>query len=190
LLLCLTELIGHRQQKCIQTRITLVHEWNARLHFGVSSLCTMTNRQRPLPRRGIFALAAIVSYVWMTASPTATTTALIVRDDTSSVEGVLSPATNVCTSITSSYMVCNPDPLVLYQKIGYASAPPNGQIDLGVKQRIDGNDAEIEGIKKVIKLMNQYFVEEVLSMYEYGLIVPKWYAVGKGQTCRISVSAH
>jgi hypothetical protein len=126
----------------------------------------------------------------MTASPTATTTALIVRDDTSSVEGVLSPATNVCTSITSSYMVCNPDPLVLYQKIGYATAPPNGQIDLGVKQRIDGNDAEIEGIKKVNKLMNQYFVEEVLSLYEYGLIVPKWYAVGKGKVCRISVSAH
>lgn len=137
----------------------------------------MTTRQRPLPRRGIFALAAIVSSIWMTASPTATTMALIVRDDTSSVEGVLSPASNVCTSITSSYMACNPDPLVLYQKVGYATAPPKGQIDLGVKQRIDGNDAEIEGIKKVIKLMNQYFVEEVLSMYEYGLIVPKWYAV-------------
>jgi hypothetical protein len=102
-------------------------------------------------------------------------TGLLVRDDTSMDEGVLSPTTNVCTAISNTQMACNPDPLVLYQKAGYVTEPPNGVLDLGMKQRIDGSDAEIEGIKQVIKLMNQYFVDEVLSVYEYGFLVPAWY---------------
>jgi hypothetical protein len=138
----------------------------------------LTGRCLFLFRRGSFVFAAILVSLWIDT----TVMALLVREETSTEEGVLlSPpgigTSHLCTAMSSTQMVCNPDPLVLYQKAGYSTDPLNGNfvLDLGVKQRIDGNDAEIEGIQQVIKLMNQYFLEEVLSIDEYAFIVPKWY---------------
>lgn len=106
-----------------------------------------------------------------------TSTPIIVQDETSTEEGALHiPSfSNLCAALfVDFHYVCNPDPLALYQKYGYTTLPEDGKVDLGVKQRIDGNDAEIAGIKRVLQLMNQYILEEVLSISDYWIVLSKW----------------
>lgn len=78
---------------------------------------------------------------------------------------------NLCASLQLQY-VCHPDPMALYQK--YGQSYKDGIIALGVKQRIDGNEAEIQGIKRVIQLMNQYVLEEVISNADFTYVLPQW----------------
>jgi len=46
--------------------------------------------------------------------------------------------------------------------------------NVGVNQRIDGNDAEKKGIKEVLRLMNVYWHEEVLSNQDYEGVRTTW----------------
>jgi hypothetical protein len=47
-------------------------------------------------------------------------------------------------------------------------------IGLGVTQRIDGSDLEKKAIRDVLRLMEDYITNEVLSMPEYESARPHW----------------
>ena len=48
-------------------------------------------------------------------------------------------------------------------------------VSTGVPQRIDGTEAEQNAIKDVLKRMNEYFYNEILSLPEYEFMRQRWY---------------
>lgn len=56
---------------------------------------------------------------------------------------------------------------------------PGEIVSTGVPQRIDGTEAEQNAIKDVLKRMNEYFYNEILSLPEYEFMRQRWYVTGK-----------
>jgi len=69
-----------------------------------------------------------------------------------------------------------------------------GAVDIGVQQRVDGSDQEKESIREIIRMMNEYFGNEVLVMPMYKDVRQKckntnelcafWSAVGECESNR------
>jgi hypothetical protein len=45
---------------------------------------------------------------------------------------------------------------------------------MGVRQRIDGSETEVEAIKEVLRLMQLYWYDEVLSRDQYKEVRTNW----------------
>ena len=77
-----------------------------------------------------------------------------------------------CVDITEVRTVCTSDPIGIWQRV--FSELTAFDMHLGVPQRIDGTESEQNSIKEVLRLMNLYWYEEVLSNYEYDNIRNAW----------------
>lgn len=102
----------------------------------------------------------------------ARTYAVRVREDTPLDNDRPPPGAHYCLDITETDSVCTPDPLRLWKTV--LNQRSTDEINLGVAQRIDGTESEQNSIKAVLRLMNLYWYEEVLSNHEYESIRASW----------------
>lgn len=77
-----------------------------------------------------------------------------------------------CVDLTEERTVCTSDPISIWQRV--SSQRTTDEMHLGVPQRIDGTELEQNSIKEILRLMNLYWYEEVLSNYEYDSIRNAW----------------
>jgi hypothetical protein len=75
---------------------------------------------------------------------------------------------DICMDVGNGDFACSEDVLKTRNQVDGVS------IDVGVTQRIDGSDSEKEAIREVLKNMDNYFFNEVLSMSEYSYVRPWW----------------
>lgn len=104
---------------------------------------------------------------------TSTVVAVRVKDDTPLDPRTPAPNSKFCVAVSPENAVCSSDPMAIRRKFD----SPNEHNNLGVEQRIDGTDSEQKSIKEVLKLMNLYWNEEVLSNQEYTSVRTTWYDV-------------
>lgn len=77
-------------------------------------------------------------------------------------------AEDVCVDVGPGQFACTDDVLATRDRIdGYT-------INVGVTQRIDGNDAEKKAIRDILRRMDDYFFKEVLALPEYESVRPQW----------------
>jgi len=94
------------------------------------------------------------------------------KEDTPLDPMISAPNTKFCVALSPEESVCSSDPMNIRRKV---DAPDFVQErDLGVEQRIDGNEGEQKSIKKVLQLMNLYWNEEVLSNHDYASVRTMW----------------
>lgn len=70
-----------------------------------------------------------------------------------------------CVDLNVDDSICSSDPMGVYGHL--YSKRLLDDIHQGVQQRIDGSEEEKKGVIEVLKLMNAYWYEEVLSNVEY-----------------------
>jgi hypothetical protein len=82
-----------------------------------------------------------------------------------------------CVETGGEEFVCSDDPFVTRKAVDAVKVSKGEveEISRGVAQRIDGTDLEQNAIKEVLSLMDQYYLEEVLSKPAYAGIRTKWY---------------
>lgn len=98
--------------------------------------------------------------------------ALRVRDDTPLDSSQPPEGAQYCVDVTENDSVCTTDPMGIWNQV--VPQPSIDLINLGVEQRIDGTESEQNSIKDVIRHMNLYWFEEVLSNYEYDNVRKFW----------------
>lgn len=99
--------------------------------------------------------------------------AVLVNEDTPLDTQIPQPDTNFCVSLSAEESICYSDPIKVRRKVD----PPGvvaEESSLGVKQRIDGTESEKKAIREVLKLMNMYWHEEVLSNHDYEGVRTTW----------------
>lgn len=94
------------------------------------------------------------------------------KEDTPLDPMISAPGTRFCVALSSEESVCSSDPMNIRRKLDTPEFVQ--EKDLGVEQRIDGNEGEQKSIKEVLKLMNLYLNEEVLSNHEYSVVRTMW----------------
>jgi hypothetical protein len=73
-----------------------------------------------------------------------------------------------CVELSSEGATCASDPLKIRRLI------ETSNLDMGVRQRIDGSETEVEAIKEVLRLMQLYWYDEVLSRDQYKEVRTNW----------------
>jgi len=99
--------------------------------------------------------------------------AVRLSEDTSLDTRTQSSDRNFCVAISSEKSACSTDPMKIRRMVD-SPAIVQQENNVGVNQRIDGNDAEKKGIKEVLRLMNVYWHEEVLSNQDYEGVRTTW----------------
>ena len=94
--------------------------------------------------------------------------AVRVDDDTPLDTKIPARGSKLCVALSSEESVCSSEPMEVRQ----VDLPD--EIGLGVDQRIDGTDTEQNSIKEVLKLMNAYWNEEVLSNLDFATVRTTW----------------
>ena len=61
------------------------------------------------------------------------------------------------------------------QKNEYMQGMPNSMMPRGVAQRVDGSEAERIAVREVLKRMDDYFINEVMSNGDYEHVRSRWY---------------
>jgi len=100
------------------------------------------------------------------------TEAVRLRDDASLDASSPPKGTKYCVDVSKGESICSSDPMMIQ---GQGAAPSViEETNLGVDQRIDGTESEKNAIKDVIRLMNAYWYEEVLSNHDYEGVRTGW----------------
>jgi hypothetical protein len=95
-----------------------------------------------------------------------------VRDDTP-YENIGPPdGVRYCVDQNKEESICSSNPLEVYGHL--YNKRTLDDIHQGVPQRIDGSEEEKKGVIEVLKLMNAYWYEEVLSNIEYNEARVSW----------------
>lgn len=90
---------------------------------------------------------------------------VLLEDDTPYDTDTITAGSTFCIDGAFDEYVCQYDPRKVRMKVD--GARKAGDMHMGVPQRIDGNEEEKKGIKEVLRLMNKYWYEEVLSISAY-----------------------
>lgn len=100
--------------------------------------------------------------------------AVLISEDTPLDPGK-PPERKFCVALSTeeSTLTCSADPMRL-RVLTDAPEIVAEETDLGVAQRIDGNDSEKKAIREVLRLMNMYLHEEVLSNNDYESVRTTW----------------
>jgi hypothetical protein len=98
---------------------------------------------------------------------------VFVRDNTPFENNGPPDGVTYCVDLTMEDSVCSTDPIGVYKHL-YSEITLD-DIHQGVPQRIDGSEEEKRSIKEILKLMNVYWYEEVLSNIEYDEARASWY---------------
>lgn len=95
-----------------------------------------------------------------------------IQEDTPLSTNITAPGSVFCVDTDYHNSVCTFDPFVVLSSF----TPPSSmqEIDLGLEQRVDGTEAEQAGIRTVLRLMNLYWFEEVLSNIDYEDVRSSW----------------
>jgi hypothetical protein len=96
--------------------------------------------------------------------------AVRIRDNTPFDCATPSEGAQYCVDLSKNDSICAPDPMLIWK----LTEPSPGEIHAGVAQRIDGTESERNNIKEVLRLMNLYWYEEVLSNFEFSSIRTSW----------------
>lgn len=99
---------------------------------------------------------------------TAVVVAVRVNDDTPLDTKIPAPGSKFCVALSSEEAVCSAEPMEAHR------VDVLDEIGHGVDQRIDGTDTEQNSIKEVLKLMNAYWNEEVLSNLAFASARSSW----------------
>ena len=83
------------------------------------------------------------------------------------------PGTRYCVDVSPTDYVCSDDPAETRRYVDSNRALESMQNS--VPQRVDGTEAEQEGIRRIVKLADAYFYGEVLSNPEYREVRKFWY---------------
>jgi hypothetical protein len=100
------------------------------------------------------------------------TYAVRVRENTPLDSDTPPEGAQYCVDITKNQSICTSDPRGVWRQV--FSQRTTNEMHPGIPQRIDGTEAEQNSIKTVIKLMNLYWYEEVLSNFEYETVRTSW----------------
>jgi hypothetical protein len=97
----------------------------------------------------------------------------VLIDDDAPVECIPVQGSKYCVAISADEAVCASDPFnevrMLVDRPAYVA-----HYHLGVAQRIDGSEAEQNAIRELIKVINAYWYEEVLSNDDYVDVRHSW----------------
>mmetsp|Transcript_9860 Transcript_9860/g.16470 ORF Transcript_9860/g.16470 Transcript_9860/m.16470 type:complete len:149 (+) Transcript_9860:148-594(+) len=105
---------------------------------------------------------------------------------------------NACVATSKDEYVCTNDPV--RTAANGRSLGKSSLIDRGVTQRIDGSETEKRAVREVLKLMDEYFVYEVMAKPEYEPVRSRcqnsnklcafWASVGECESNRIFMLGH
>ena len=85
------------------------------------------------------------------------------------------PEAKFCVSLSrGDDYACSSDPMEIRSKVDAIPIVISEENSLGMDQRIDGTESEQKAIKEVLKLMNLYWHEEVLSNRDYERVRASW----------------
>jgi len=85
------------------------------------------------------------------------------------------PEAKFCVSLSrGDDYACSSDPMEIRSKVDASPIVISEENSLGMDQRIDGTESEQKAIKEVLKLMNLYWQEEVLSNRDYERVRASW----------------
>lgn len=80
-----------------------------------------------------------------------------------------------CVAVDNEEYQCTDDPLQLvHMKDRHALSRHKSHYNLGLAQRIDGNESEKKAIVEVLARMDDYFLNEVLAQPEYENVRSRW----------------
>ena len=96
--------------------------------------------------------------------------AVRVNEDTPLDTKIPAPGSKFCVALSSEEAVCSSEPMEARR----VDLDVLDGIGHGVDQRIDGTDTEQNSIKEVLKLMNAYWNEEVLSNLAFASVRSSW----------------
>ena len=101
---------------------------------------------------------------------------VFVRNNTSSENTGPPDGVKLCVDLNMEETVCSSNPMEVYKRL--YSKRTLEDIHQGVPQRIDGSEEEKKSVVEVLKLMNVYWYEEVLSNIEYEEVRTSWFVIG------------
>ena len=122
--------------------------------------------------RSVSTLVSLFVLNWIFAS----TGAVRVYDDSPLDSKAPEPGSRFCVVVDERKTVCADNSMRLRRLVD--SPEVIAASHLGVPQRIDGTEAEQTSIKQVIRLMNLYWYEEVLSNDDFAGVRQGWYVFG------------
>ena len=76
---------------------------------------------------------------------------------------------DLCVDVGNTEFTCTDDVMGTRKRVD------GKMIDVGITQRVDGSESEKKAIREVLRRMDEYFFNEVLSMPEYENVRPQWY---------------
>jgi hypothetical protein len=90
-----------------------------------------------------------------------------------------SESARYCVGISPEEFECSDDPIGTRTKVAsrHNMEGTDEEINRGLRQLIDGNDAEQKAIREILNAMDEYFFGEVLSKPEYDKVRKTWYVV-------------
>lgn len=96
----------------------------------------------------------------------ASAAALFVNDDTPLDLKQPPPNVKFCVALSAEGSACTTNPSKMRRKVDHPSVSSDIASN-GVDQIIDGNESERKATEEVLKLMNVYWYQEVLSNHDY-----------------------
>ena len=78
------------------------------------------------------------------------------------------PEDELCVDVGNGEFTCTDDVMGTRKRVD------GKMIDVGITQRVDGSESEKKAIREVLRRMDEYFFNEVLSMPNYENVRPHW----------------